>query len=49
MFKIVKAFQRLELLAPLTAGSRIIFLVLALFPLLAPYELIFYLGHSAQV
>jgi hypothetical protein len=23
MFKIVKAFQRLELLAPLTAGSRI--------------------------
>ena len=40
-FRIVQAADRLEVNAPMPAGRRILFLLLSLFPLLAPYELIF--------
>jgi hypothetical protein len=40
-FRIIKTDDCLEIQFPMPVGQRILFLVLALFPCLAPYELIF--------
>jgi len=39
--QIQKTAERLDVRMPMPAGTRVLFLLLALFPLLAPYELIF--------
>ncbi len=40
MLRVVEEGNRLEIISPMPMGKRVLFAVLALFPLLAPYQLL---------
>lgn len=44
--RIQKTAERLDVSMPMPVGTRVLFLLLSLFPMLAPYELIFRIGWN---